>query len=51
MVMGSNPKTIYWIDIFRIPIFIVTLKCLFEKAKINKTEAGLAYLKKDLART
>ena len=38
-VVGQNPSAVYWMDIFKF-IFVVKLKCLFEKTKINKKEAG-----------
>ena len=39
-VVGSNPSTVYRMDFFHIPIFIVKLQSLFEKTKINEKEAG-----------
>ena len=38
-VRGSNPSTVYWMDIFS-HIFVVKLYCLFEKTKISGKEAG-----------
>ena len=37
--MGSNPRTIFWMDIFLI-YFVENLESLFEKTKINEKEAG-----------
>ena len=38
-VVGSNPSTIYWMDIFS-HLFVVEIVLLFEKMKINEKEAG-----------
>ena len=38
-VMGLNPSTVHYMDIFS-HIFVVKLYCLFEKTKINRKDAG-----------
>ena len=38
-VVGSNPSTIYWMDIFHI-LFVVKMYCLVERKKINLKVAG-----------
>ena len=35
-IVGLNPSTVYWIDIFHVYLFM----CFFEKTKINEKEAG-----------
>ena len=39
---GSNPSTIYWMDIFYIDL-LLKLYCLFEKTIINKKRPMLAH--------
>ena len=36
---GSNPNTVYWIDIFSHKI-VVKVELIAEKTKINENEAG-----------
>ena len=38
-IVGSNPSTIYWMDIFHI-ILLKKLLCLREKMKTNEKETG-----------
>ena len=38
-VMGSNPSTVYWMDIFHVYL-LQKMLCLFDKTKINEKEAG-----------
>ena len=38
-VVGSNPRTIYWMDIFS-HLFVAKIVCLFEKTKIKKKVAN-----------
>ena len=45
-VVGSNPSTGYWRDIFS-HIFFVKLYCLFEKTANKRKEAGYGPFKKD----
>ena len=40
-VVGSNPRTVYWMDI----CLLQKLYCLFEKTKINKKRLGMAHFK------
>ena len=37
--MGSNPRTVYWMEIFS-QMFVVEMLFLIEKMKINEKEAG-----------
>ena len=37
--MGSNPSTVYWMDIFHIGIIVVKIVMFFKKTKINEKEA------------
>ena len=43
-VVSSNPGTIYWMDIFHIPISC-KIRNASEKTKINEKEAGVGALK------
>ena len=45
--MGSNPSSVYWMNIIS-HIFVVKIKSLFEKTKINEKEAGDGPLKQIL---
>ena len=38
--MGSNPSTVYWMDIFPHIFVVKIVGCLFEKTKINEKEVG-----------
>ena len=48
-VVGSNPGTVYWMDIFHIYLLWNCVVCL-KRPKINQKEAGVGpFLKKQLA--
>ena len=44
-VVGSNPITVYWIDIFS-HLFVVKIVMFFVKTKINEKDAGVGPFKK-----
>ena len=48
-VVGLNPSTVYWMDIFS-HICICFKNCIFylKRPKINEKEAGVGQLKKEL---
>ena len=45
-VVGSNPGTVYWMDIFHIYLLQNCNVCL-KRPKINEKEAGVGPLKKE----
>ena len=42
-VVGLNPGTVYWMDIFS-HIFVVKIVMFLKRPKINEKEAGLAQI-------
>ena len=47
VVVGSNPITKYWMDIFHIYL-LQKLKCLIGKTKIIKKRPGMAHFKEKM---